>query len=212
MATVMEATPAQPGSGRPSPRRRFRLLDGMILVAATAAGLALTGLIQADGGLQGYWALIVSDIGDLMQNRDPVRLGAKVFDLGFDLIMICAPMVAMWGIALIPIRVSGARPRWRRLVRQPGMMAVCASTLAVGLIGLFCVFKRLVASDILLFSNWMLVESVLLIGVAVAASWMTLILGGRLRAEASWIDRLGRAIGFFWILSGLGLELILVFD
>jgi len=37
------------------------------------------------------------------------------------------------------------------------------------------------------------------IGCAVAAVWAVQVIGGRFRAEPSWIDRLGRALGVFWI-------------
>jgi hypothetical protein len=37
----------------------------------------------------------------------------------------------------------------------------------------------------------------------IAVAWMTLILSGVWRAERNWIDRLGRAIGVFWILAGI---------
>jgi hypothetical protein len=37
----------------------------------------------------------------------------------------------------------------------------------------------------------------------IAVAWMTLILSGAWRAERNWIDRLGRAIGVFWILADI---------
>jgi hypothetical protein len=36
-------------------------------------------------------------------------------------------------------------------------------------------------------------------GFAVAGAWLALALGGRWRPEPSWIDRLGRAVGWLWI-------------
>ena len=41
----------------------------------------------------------------------------------------------------------------------------------------------------------------LFVGWAVLVSWITLLLGGW-RSEARWIDRLGRATGLFWVLTG----------
>jgi hypothetical protein len=38
--------------------------------------------------------------------------------------------------------------------------------------------------------------------MAVLTSWMTLIVGRRWRAEPTWVDRLGRAVGVFWIVAG----------
>jgi hypothetical protein len=39
-------------------------------------------------------------------------------------------------------------------------------------------------------------------GGAVAAGWAILALGRRWRPERSWIDRLGAALGAYWILFG----------
>ena len=36
-------------------------------------------------------------------------------------------------------------------------------------------------------------------GFSVAVAWLTLTLGGRWRPEPSWIDRMGRVLGFYFI-------------
>ena len=41
------------------------------------------------------------------------------------------------------------------------------------------------------------------VGLAVAASWLGLALGGRWRRPADWIDATGRVVGIAWILTGL---------
>ena len=41
------------------------------------------------------------------------------------------------------------------------------------------------------------------VGLAVASTWMALVLAGRWRRSADWIDRFGRILGVFWIISGL---------
>jgi hypothetical protein len=41
--------------------------------------------------------------------------------------------------------------------------------------------------------------AILHIPPAVGGIWLTLIASGRWRVEPSWIDRFGRAIGFYWI-------------
>ena len=40
-------------------------------------------------------------------------------------------------------------------------------------------------------------------GTAVGAVWVSLLLGGRWKAERSWIDRLGRVIGIGWMALAL---------
>jgi hypothetical protein len=37
------------------------------------------------------------------------------------------------------------------------------------------------------------------IGCAVAAAWIVQATGGRWRSEPSWIDRMGRILGIYWI-------------
>ena len=74
--TAGEGNPAdRPGSRGPAPRRGFRVLDGMILVAATAVGFALTeGIARASNGSHS-WALVRAAWSDLRQlisqGRDP---------------------------------------------------------------------------------------------------------------------------------------------
>jgi hypothetical protein len=41
------------------------------------------------------------------------------------------------------------------------------------------------------------------VGLAVAATWGTLILSGRWRRSADWIDTMGRVVGTLWIVIGL---------
>ena len=43
------------------------------------------------------------------------------------------------------------------------------------------------------------------IAVAVLASWTLMAALGRWRAEATWIDRAGRAIGFSWVAMALSI-------
>jgi hypothetical protein len=47
-----------------------------------------------------------------------------------------------------------------------------------------------------------------LIGLAVSVSWMTMLVGRRWRAEPSWVDRLGRSLGVFWIMGGLAVTVL----
>src|SRR5262249_47713197 len=40
----------------------------------------------------------------------------------------------------------------------------------------------------------------MIVGAAVLGAWATLLASGRWRCEASWIERLGRVLGCFWIM------------
>jgi hypothetical protein len=198
-----------------SPRRRFRLLDAMILVAATAAGCALSQPVSH--------ALV----GDLSWEtlpeiwNPPYRSSLTDWDVLEERAILVAcltmPLVFVWTLALIPIRLVGPRPPFRRLTRQPGMMAACATMMAIAFIGLqFAAGLTVIGWDstcelVLGYSSAFVPT---LIGLAVSVSWMTLLVGRRWRAEPSWVDRLGRALGVFWILSAfavivLGLFLVI---
>lgn len=53
--------------------------------------------------------------------------------------------------------------------------------------------------DYLLFDTDHLLNTMGMIGLAVACGWMLLLVSGRWRPERSWIDRAGRVLGWFWI-------------
>src|SRR5262249_49099439 len=44
-------------------------------------------------------------------------------------------------------------------------------------------------------------------GFAVLVSWTTLLVGGQWRTESKWADRLGRAMGFGWILAAFAVAI-----
>jgi hypothetical protein len=48
-------------------------------------------------------------------------------------------------------------------------------------------------------------------GEVVAAAWLLLWLGNGWRSESSWIDRAGRTLGFYWIVSGVFFDYALRF-
>lgn len=91
--------------------RKFTLLDAMILVAATAAGLAFLRLFLAEGRFfqgapfQGqFTSYVLSGIE------------------------AAYPFLTTWTFALVILRLRQLRPRFRRIVRQPGMAACSERT------------------------------------------------------------------------------------
>jgi hypothetical protein len=192
MAMDSLATPRPAG-------RRFTLLDAMILVAATACGLAVDGglnaLIRSTNGLDSMDLL-----GALFGDRDYPELAGL-------LMLMTMPVAAAWTLALIPLRLLKPRPSLRRLARQPGWMAACA--FAVALAFSSAVFGGLVAVIDRTQSFVMMVtvglSPLLAVGFAsaIVATWLTLILGRHWRPERSWLDRSGRALGVFWIVLAI---------
>ncbi len=126
------------------------------------------------------------------------------------LVGISIAYVAIWTPALWIIRMRRPRPRWHRLIRQPGHAAS-----SVGLL----VFAIVFATDLLrwaasraghsgglqlLQDAWFAVRPAGEAGLegtlhAVPATWLIMLLGGWWRPERSAIDRLGRALGAGWI-------------
>jgi hypothetical protein len=63
--------------------------------------------------------------------------------------------------------------------------------------------KGSVSYPIYPFSGRLLVAYGDRIGFAVAGAWLSLLLAGRWQSEPSWVDRLGRAIGWLWLVLAL---------
>jgi hypothetical protein len=198
------------------PRRRFKLVDTMILVAATAIGCSWMPWISHQTEGEVSWSTFFEKV-DLYRSSDqaswtPGEVAMMLAVVGSYFAYLTAPLFMVWTLALIPIRVIGPRPRWRRLACQPGMMAACAAGLAVVFEGLMIALVMLIIPQLDRFQLLELTTPLtpLFVGLAVSTSWMTLLVGRRWRPEASWVDRLGRALGIGWIATGfvvLGMQL-----
>lgn len=169
------------------PRRRFHLVDGMILVAATAAGLAF--------------------VRATIDDRDPLMLGpwAAVVWLSESLRFALActlPVLAAWTLALPLVRLRRPRPGLHRVARQPGFVACLAASMALLVCGL-SIPPMLWGGSRLMMSQLSLVSYTPEAGFAVAGAWLALALGSHWRPEPSWIDRLGRGVGWLWISANL---------
>ena len=105
---------------------------------------------------------------------------------------IAVDLIAMWplllivGVALLALRMHRPDPSLREMFWHPGFWA-CAvpilTLLALPLLGI-CFAVRF---------------SPLLPSGAVCVTWMALVLSRRWHPELSWIDRMGRALGFAWV-------------
>jgi hypothetical protein len=167
---------------RLSPRRPT-ILDGMIMVAAIATWISLTGL----------W---VRELAEKL----PSSVSAAVP-------WAERTRVAGWALsALVPgtfavlaMNLRHPRPRLWVLARQPG--AVACGTAAVMLI-LEAASLPLTLSPMggltspLLVASWYWPTSV---GSAVFASWLILGFRGRWRVGSDWISRAGAVVGLCWI-------------
>ncbi len=187
-----------------APARRFTLLDGMIGVAATAVALP---------GTRRLWEALEGPVADL-----PVEIAGGVArgmirEVGAVLLILSVPAAAAWTVALIPLRMKRPRPPRRRLVRQPGLVATVAASITLATSGLVAAAvgamgNRAPGGNSFFWLNDRPTSYLVLVpglaGAAVLGSWLTLIVGGRWRAEPSWPDRLGRLLGLYWIALAVG--------
>jgi hypothetical protein len=166
-----------------SKRRRFTLLDAMVLVAATAVGLAWARANRASMAALIAWQAL------------PGRPTAS-FSLSIRLPNNVLPFLAVWTVALLAVRLGRPSPRYRRLVRRPGFAACYAVVL--GLV--------IVAVEVI--PNWAVTPTCYLTTQAgsppatvLAGAWLTLALGGGWRRDRrrDWIEIAGRALGAGWL-------------
>jgi hypothetical protein len=170
--------------------RPFTLLDGMILVAATAAGFAL-------------WRWLFLDQLDATRNHAaaPDRFGSTFFSL----YLSAAPIVLVQMIGFVFLRARQPRHSWRRMMCQPGLAGcvaalgflICGATLARPLLG-----KAYPMLPVGLLGAFLPSA----VGSAVAVAWLLLALGRRWRHERGWIDGIGVILGCYWLWAALAIN------
>ena len=192
---------------RASIRRRFRLLDAMILVAATALGFGAIGWLAraANVSLQEL-SDAVSEIFP-QQGRQLTAEGiATSCVIGLGLV---TPLFAAWALALLPIRLISPRPRWRRLASRAGNDGSLLHGHGTGGARTCDHFRhsslrrcpRRKRSRRVRRSHPSCIAGV--IRPDSRGNLDELTRRPTLGAERSWIDRAGRALGCFWIVAGL---------
>jgi len=188
----------------PSDRRSITLFDLVVLVAATAIGLSLVQLgwpRKVAGNWFFTWPVLPSTGGYPSKTwMLPIAERAAPF----------LPCLGTWTAAFVVTRLRAPRPRRRRLLMQPGLVAAVAAlsiltvecTLLIGSAWLDGRFNFMNPLRI----NTFVANAVVLLthhaGWAVLVSWLTLLFIGRWHPEPSWIDRWGRLLGCTWIMVG----------
>ncbi len=213
-----------PGPGRPT--RGFRIVDGCLAIAVAALGLSWARAYWAETAatLPSWdWRLGPSRwLGATPFYRSARSAGLLALYLG-------TTLAAPAGVALVVIRRLRypASPFWR--ARRPGALACLASSgVLVLLLATRAIWPashnlhirvgpagevRAVASARLHDANAAdrggdpLLHAALAMprfaGFVVGGAWLALAMAGRWRPERSWVDRLGRAIGVFWIAAAV---------
>ena len=126
MGTAREETHTYP---KPAViRRRFRLFDAMILVAATAIGCGLQVWLDraTDGGVS-MWSVCKDAVAFLSGTDVENRTEAMIY-LGAMIAGVMSPIVATWTLAYTD-PAGRAATAWNRLGYQPGIVVALASIL-----------------------------------------------------------------------------------
>jgi hypothetical protein len=183
---------------RNQPRQRFTLLDAMALVAGFAVGLGLVRGVSPIQFLLRYDPVgpTSKDWGRSWTPREWVFWALQTTQNRFYYLM---PLLATLGVAVLIIRLRPSRPRRSGLMRQPGIVAMVAtSTMAavwVPFLAILAIRKDLDLTS----TQYLYMNMATSVATAVASSWITLLIGGRWRADPGWCDRLGRVLGILWI-------------
>jgi hypothetical protein len=176
--------------------RRFTILDGLILIAVIAIGLAGARWHRQSTGMPPAWWGVVA-----LQDANWIGL------------ISC--------LAMVPLRLHGTRPRLVDLWRQPGWIACIGVGVATG-VG---ILQELLSCSVILLRRpgddlWRLASHSFTqftyrapqaAFIAVVTTWAVLALSGHWKPEKSWIDRLGRILGAYWVVHpflGWAVELI----
>ncbi len=189
----------------PMPVRRFTVADGLVLIAATAAGLAVARPL----------VLIHTGISRISTS------GFASHSTKGAVCIIVLWLALSWTFAILLLRLRRPRPGRRELFRQPGFASGVAVSVALMIHALdfgalvmqqvFVVGRRFRDVEIYAMFYWNHAggpyENGRLFAPAVAAVWLVLAAGGGWKSELSWIDRTGRVLGWFWITTAIGFNL-----
>ncbi len=166
--------------------RRFSLLDGIALVAATAMGLALPR--PASGLFDQPWPY---DKVSRIQVRFLLQL----------ILTASTPILFSWSVATLALDSRQPRPPLRRQVRRPGFVLNLAGVMGVLIVLAFYMAQMALMPNIAYDIYMHVLTGGLsdVVGYFVAGSLIPLALRGHWRSRPVWTDRLGWAMGVAWL-------------
>jgi hypothetical protein len=181
------------------PRQPFTLRDAMVLVAATAIGLA-----AARGLHDSIWSKTSMSVEAGSYSAISLEVARWT--------VIALPTAWAWTIALILLSLRIPQTSIHARLILPGSAACGAATIAltIGTINMLVVWVIIIlqfGTTRPLVMGEVISDSILEIdlpgigspGLAVTIAWVALAVSGRWQPEPSWIDRLGRLMGCGWI-------------
>ncbi len=180
---------------RSASRRRFRLMDAIIMIAAMAVGLA---------GIRCYLP------EEFLLSRDHLDRPWYGWTTIISISISCLPIPAALGVGIGICRLIPPRPCRQELASQPGFAACVANSFSVLILTTLLSLIYLTELGVHQTHGPSLPSIIKLLaaflpGTFVVWVWLILVYGRKWRPEPSWIDRAGRLIGFFWILLCLSI-------
>jgi hypothetical protein len=171
--------------------RRFTVIDAMLLIASAALSLVLIRGYLASPSVRFSLSSVPSD-----------QTVASLWRLATIISGVLAPLAVSLSLGLLILRLKAPRPALRRVFRQPGMIACSAAVTAttVVVVKVLCIAYFMNRMPNLQFL-WL--RRLSWNGEVVVVAWILLWLSGRWRSEAGWIDRAGRVLGTYWVISGV---------
>jgi hypothetical protein len=166
---------------RAKPRRRFSLIDAMILVAATAVGLAAYRAVRPE------------------------------VQLDFDSVVATTTLLTAWSWATVLLGLKRPRAAMRRLMSRPGHAACVVASLVSLPTALLFSLAYLVHHVMVrppFDPASVVVVSSIATGPAISASWCIMALSRRWRSETDWIEWLGRVLATCWMLAFLAMAFL----
>ncbi len=164
-------------------RRRSSLSDGMILIAATAIGLAL---------MRSYF-----------QSVDQVSGGGSRFYNAPLNVLSVGPMLMTWSFALLFLQLRQPGLPLRRIARTTGFGASCATACVIILhFSELGIEAMLYPTRSTLISNPFCITFVGIpsrVAYAIIPVYLLIALSGRWSRSLDWRDRLGKFLGWCWI-------------
>jgi hypothetical protein len=168
------------------PERRFLVSDAMVLIAATAVALG------------GYRWLI-----DAWRREH----ASHMIDLKFQMIVPTSFIALSWTLVLLPLGWREPRRFRRERDRRPGIAMSVAVVIHMAFEAFFLVgtlIDRQGGPPLVHLWNYLLTVALpYKNAIVVAIAWTVLWRAAGWRPEPSWIDRLGRALGVFWVGAAL---------
>ncbi|HEV3164325.1 MAG TPA: hypothetical protein VGZ22_09870 [Isosphaeraceae bacterium] len=174
--------------------RRLRLVEAMILIAATAVGLSLSR-----GHRVGYSYPPETVFESIVPGWAFVEVGRWFVGL--------LPCLAAWSSAVLILETRRKRRRFRQLFQQPGALACSVVTVLIAAGSALALLGLTVAEPWTRgLLDWVTVPSLVslmtyLAAVPVALAWMILLMRRQWRPEPGGVDGIGQVLGLLLIVG-----------